>query len=269
MKKFFMFLAVAGVLTFTANIASAQDQPAADNAAATEQVETAAAAQPMSAEDLLKGTGEDVPMHQQIKTYFIEGGPGFMSMILICLIIGLALAIERILYLSFSKTNTKKLLKNVESALAQGGVEKAKAVCRDTKGPVASIFYDGLNHYDEGLDVVEKRITSAGGVQMSLMENNLSWIALFIALAPSLGFLGTVIGMVQAFDAIEAAGDISPNIVAGGMKVALITTVGGLIVAMILQVFYNYILSRIDALSIDMENASIDLVDVLAKNEKK
>ena len=268
MKKFFMFLAVAGVLTFTANIASAQDQPEADNAAATEQVETAAA-QPMTAEDLLKGTGEDVPMHQQIKTYFIQGGPGFMSMILLCLIIGLALAIERILYLSFSKTNTKKLLKNVESALAQGGVEKAKAVCRDTKGPVASIFYDGLNHYDEGLDVVEKRITSAGGVQMSLMENNLSWIALFIALAPSLGFLGTVIGMVQAFDAIEAAGDISPNIVAGGMKVALITTVGGLFVAMILQVFYNYILSRIDALSIDMENASIDLVDVLAKNEKK
>ena len=163
MKKFFMFLAVAGVLTFTANIASAQDQPEADNAAATEQVETAAA-QPMTAEDLLKGTGEDVPMHQQIKTYFIQGGPGFMSMILLCLIIGLALAIERILYLSFSKTNTKKLLKNVESALAQGGVEKAKAVCRDTKGPVASIFYDGLNHYDEGLDVVEKRITSAGGV---------------------------------------------------------------------------------------------------------
>ena len=164
MKKFFMFLAVAGVLTFTANIASAQDQPEADNAAATEQVETAAA-QPMTAEDLLKGTGEDVPMHQQIKTYFIQGGPGFMSMILLCLIIGLALAIERILYLSFSKTNTKKLLKNVESALAQGGVEKAKAVCRDTKGPVASIFYDGLNHYDEGLDVVEKRITSAGGEQ--------------------------------------------------------------------------------------------------------
>lgn len=192
-----------------------------------------------------------------------------MSLILLCLIIGLALAIERILYLSFSKTNTKKLIKNVEAALAQGGVEKAKDVCRNTKGPVASIFYDGLNHYNEGIDVVEKRITSAGGVQMSLMENNLSWIALFIALAPSLGFLGTVIGMVQAFDAIEAAGDISPNIVAGGMKVALITTVGGLIVAMILQVFYNYILSRIDALSIDMENASIDLVDVLAKNEKK
>ena len=185
------------------------------------------------------------------------------------MILGLALSIERILYLSFAKTNTKKLLKNVEDALAQGGIEKAKDVCRDTKGPVASIFYDGLLHYGEGLDVVEKRITSSGGVQMSLMENNLSWIALFIALAPSLGFLGTVIGMVQAFDAIEAAGDISPTIVAGGMKVALITTVGGLIVAMILQVFYNYILSRIDALSIDMEEASIGLVDVLAKYQDK
>ena len=265
MKKFFMLLAVAGTLAFTANIASAQDQAAAENAA--EQVE-AAAPQAMTAEDLLKGTGEDVPFHQQIKSYFIQGGPGFMSAIILCLILGLALAIERILYLSFAKTNTKKLVAKVEDALANGGIEAAKDVCRDTKGPVASIFYDGLLHYDEGLDVVEKRIASAGGVQMSMMENNLSWISLFIALAPSLGFLGTVIGMVQAFDAIEAAGDISPNIVAGGMKVALITTVGGLIVAMILQVFYNYILSRIDALSIDMEEASIDLVDTLAKYKK-
>jgi biopolymer transport protein ExbB len=272
MKKFFMFLAVAGALTFTASIASAQDQPAAEGEA-TEQVQEAAPAEEapaqLTAEDLLKGTGEDVPFHQQLKSYFIQGGPGFMSMILLCLIIGLALAIERILYLSFAKTNTKKLVKKVEDALAEGGVEKAKEVCRNTKGPVASIFYDDLLHYDEGLDVVEKRIASSGGVQMSLMENNLSWISLFIAIAPSLGFLGTVIGMVKAFDAIEAAGDISPNIVAGGMKVALITTVGGLIVAMILQVFYNYILSRIDALSIDMEEASIDLVDTLAKYEKK
>lgn len=265
MKKFFMFLAVAGVLAITANIASAQDQPQGSGAAATEQVQAADEPQEMTAEDLLKGTGEEVPFHQQVKSYFIQGGAGFMSAILLCLIIGLALAIERILYLSFSKTNTKKLLERVENALNEGGVEKAKDVCRDTKGPVASIFYDGLLHYDEGLDVVEKRITSSGGVQMSLMENNLSWIALFIAMAPSLGFLGTVIGMVQAFDAIEAAGDISPTIVAGGMKVALITTVGGLIVALILQVFYNYILSRIDSLSIDMEEASIGLIDLLAK----
>ena len=267
MKKFFMLLAVAGTLAFTANIASAQDQAAAENAA--EQVE-AAAPQAMTAEDLLKGTGEDVPFHQQIKSYFIQGGPGFMSAIILCLILGLALAIERILYLSFAKTNTKKLVEKVEQALADGGIEAAKDVCRDTKGPVASIFYDGLLHYDEGLDVVEKRIASAGGVQMSMMENNLSWISLFIALAPSLGFLGTVIGMVQAFDAIEAAGDISPNIVAGGMKVALITTVGGLIVAMILQVFYNYILAKIDGITIDMEDSSICLIDLLTKyNEKK
>jgi len=268
MKKFFMFLAVAGVLAFTANIASAQDQEQPAEAAATEQVEEAAADQPMTAEDLLKGTGEEVPFHQAIKTYFIQGGPGFMSAILLCLIIGLALAIERILYLSFAKTNTKKLLTQVEDALANGGVEKALDVCRNTKGPVASVFYDGLLHYDEGLDVVEKRIASSGGVQMSLMENNLSWISLFIAIAPSLGFLGTVIGMVQAFDAIEAAGDISPTIVAGGMKVALITTIAGLIVAMILQVFYNYILTRIDSLSIDMEDASIGLIDALAKYKK-
>lgn len=192
-----------------------------------------------------------------------------MSLIVICLILGLAIAIERIIYLSLSKTNTKKLLAKIEDALQEGGVEKAKEVCRNTRGPVASIFYQGLLRYDQGVDTVEKTVVSYGSVQMSLMENGLSWIALFIALAPSLGFLGTVIGMVQAFDAIERAGDISPNIVAGGMKVALITTVGGLIVAMILQVFYNYILSRIDALSIDMEDSSISLMDLLAKYNKK
>ena len=266
MKKFFMFLAAVAVMAISANIAAAQDQ-SADETAATEQV--AAPAQEMSAADLLKGTGEEVPLHQAIKTKFIEGGAGFMSLIIICLIIGLALAIERILYLSFSKTNTKKLLENVEAALAEGGVEKAKDVCRETRGPVASIFYQGLLHYDQGIDTVEKTIVSYGGVQSSLMENGLSWIGLFIALAPSLGFLGTVIGMVQAFDAIQAAGDISPNIVAGGMKVALITTVAGLIVAMILQVFYNYILSRIDSLAIDMEDSSISFIDVLTTYQNK
>ncbi|MGI5846508.1 MAG: MotA/TolQ/ExbB proton channel family protein [Candidatus Cryptobacteroides sp.] len=268
MKKFFMFLAVVGLLAFTANIASAQDQPAATDAAATEEVAVEEPVE-MTASDLLKGTNQDVPLHQVVKTYFIQGGPGFMSLIVLCLILGLALAIERILYLSFSKTNAKKLTSKIEETLRENGlevgVEKALDICRNTRGPVASIYYDALNHYKEGLDVVEKRIAAAGGVQISLMENNLSWIALFIALAPSLGFLGTVVGMVIAFDAIEAAGDISPTIVAGGMKVALITTVAGLIVAMILQVFYNYVLSQIDGLSIDMENASIDLVDVLSE----
>ena len=262
MKKFFMFLAVAGLMTLSASIASAQD--AAQAAPAATEV-----AAPSNPQDLFAGSGEEVPLHQALKTKFIEGGAGFMSLIIICLIIGLALAIERILYLTFAKTNTKKLLANVEKALEEGGIEKAKEVCRNTRGPVASIFYQGLLRYDQGLDTVEKSIVSYGSVQMSNMESGLSWISLFIAIAPSLGFLGTVIGMIQAFDAIQAAGDISPNVVAGGMKVALITTVAGLIVAMILQVFYNYILAKIDSLSIDMEDASISLVDILTKYNKK
>ena len=260
MKKFFMFLAVAGLMTFTANIASAQDEAAP---AATEQV---AADEPVT--DLFAGSGEEVPLHQALKTKFIEGGPAFMSLVLICLILGLALAIERILYLAFSKTNTAKLLDKVEAALKEGGVEKAKEVCRNTRGPVASIFYQGLLRADQGVDVVEKTIVSYGSVQMSLMEKGLSWISLFIAIAPSLGFLGTVIGMIQAFDDIQKAGDISPNVVAGGMKVALITTVGGLIAAVILQLFYNYILSKIDSLTIDMEDASIRFVDTMVKYNK-
>ena len=266
MKKFFMFLAVAGLMTFTANIASAQEEDAAP--AAQEQV-AAAADEADEVVDLFAGSGEEVPLHQALKTKFIEGGAGFMSIIIICLILGLALAIERILYLSFSKTNTTKLLENVEKALEEGGVEKAKEVCRNTRGPVASIFYQGLLRADQGVDVVEKTIVSYGGVQMSLLENGLSWIGLFISIAPSLGFLGTVIGMIQAFDAIQAAGDISPNVVAGGMKVALITTVAGLIVAMILQVFYNYIIAKIDSLSIDMEDSSIRFVDAMVKYNNK
>jgi len=261
MKKIFMFLAVAGIMTFSASTAFAQDE----QAAATEEVAQA------PANDLaaLTAAAPEVPLNQALKTKFIEGGAGFMSLIIICLIIGLALSIERILYLTFSKTNTKKLLEKVEAALAEGGIEAAKDVCRETRGPVASIFYQGLLRYDQGIDVVEKTIVSYGSVQMSNMENGLSWIGLFIAIAPSLGFLGTVIGMIQAFDAIQAAGDISPNVVAGGMKVALITTVAGLIVAMILQVFYNYILAKIDNLAIDMEDSSISLVDTLTKYNKK
>ena len=247
MKKFFRFLAVAGAMAFSANIAFAQDE--------------------MSAADLLSGSEQ--PLNQALKQKFIEGGPAFMSLIIICLIIGLALAIERILYLSFAKINTKKLVAKVEEALKEGGIEKAKEVCRNTRGPVARVYYDGLMHYDEGIDVVEKHIISAGSVEQSQLESGLSWISLFIAIAPSLGFLGTVIGMINAFDAIQAAGDISPNVVAGGMKVALITTVGGLIVAMILQVFYNYILAKIENITIDMEDSSIALIDVLTEYNKK
>ena len=261
MKKLFMFLAVAGLMTFTANIASAQEEGAAPAAQEVEEAEEVV--------DLFAGSGEEVPLHQALKTKFIEGGAGFMSLIIICLVIGLALSIERILYLSFSKVNTKKLVANVEKALEEGGIEKAKDVCRNTRGPVAQIYYQALLHYDQGIDVVEKNIVSAGSVQNSQLESGLSWISLFIAIAPSLGFLGTVIGMIQAFDAIQAAGDISPNVVAGGMKVALITTVAGLIVAMILQVFYNYILAKIESITIDMEESSIELVDVLTKFNKK
>ncbi|MDR2585356.1 MAG: MotA/TolQ/ExbB proton channel family protein [Prevotellaceae bacterium] len=243
MKKLFMVLAVLGFMCISAQYAVAQ-----------------------SASDLTSQVEE--PIHQQLKTKFIEGGPEFMAAILLCLIIGLALAIERIIYLSLASTNTKKLLDSVEKALKEKGVEGAKDVCRNTKGPVASIFYQGLLHMDEGIEVVEKSITSYGSVQMSQLEKGLSWIQLFIAVAPMLGFLGTVVGMVVAFDAIAKAGDISPNIVADGMKIALITTVGGLIVAIILQFFYNYLLSKIDSIVIQMEDASISMVDILVKSQK-
>ncbi|MBR4774842.1 MAG: MotA/TolQ/ExbB proton channel family protein [Bacteroidales bacterium] len=277
MKKLFMFLAVAGLLTFTANIAFAQGKDAAP--ANEEQVDGDAGAKDAEAADAdaskdeakgqeSKDSEEGVALHEALKTKFIEGGPLFMSLIIICLILGMAIAVERILFLAFSKSNTAKLLNAVEAALEKGGVEEAKKVCRNTRGPVASIFYQGLLRADQGVDVVEKTIVSYGSVQMSLLENGLSWIGLFISIAPSLGFLGTVIGMIQAFDAIQTAGDISPNVVAGGMKVALITTVGGLIVAMILQIFYNYIIAKIDSLSIDMEDSSIRFVDMMVKHNK-
>ena len=266
MKKFFMLVAVIGFTALSAQFAAAQEPAAAED---TTEAAAPASTQVTDASQLLAGSGEEVPFHQALKTKFIEGGPGFMALIILCLILGLAICIERILYLSFAKVNTKKLLTNIEKALNEGGVEAAKEVCRNTRGPVASIFYQGFLRMDQGVEVVEKTVVSYGSVQMSLMENGLTWVGLFISLATSLGFLGTVVGMVQAFDAIQIAGDISPNIVAGGMKVALITTVGGLIVAIILQIFYNYILSRIDAISIEMEDASISLVDILVKYEKK
>ena len=270
MKKIFMFLAVMGVMAFSAQNAVAQDNT--NDEATTEQTETAAAADEQAAEDAPEAEPAASGLkavHTPLKTKFIEGGAGFMAFVIACLILGLALAIERILYLSLSKTNTKKLLEKIEAALAEGGVEAAKEVCRNTRGPVASIFYQGLLRMDQGIETVEKTVVSYGSVQMSQMENGLSWISLFIAIAPSLGFLGTVIGMIQAFDAIQIAGDMSPNVVAGGMKVALITTVGGLIVAVILQLFYNYILSQIDGLTIEMEDASISLIDVLVKYQNK
>jgi len=205
--------------------------------------------------------------HQVLKQRFIEGGPFFMGIVLVCLILGLAIAIERIIYLNMATTNTEKLVNEVEEAIGTGGVEAAKELCRNTKGPVASIFYQGLDRMDEGVDAAEKAVVAYGGVQMGLLEKNVSWLSLFIALAPMLGFMGTVIGMISAFDSIEAAGDISPAVVAGGIKVALLTTVFGLVVAIILQIFYNYIISKIDSIVNNMEDASIKLVDLLIRNK--
>jgi len=282
MKKLIALFTLAGLLIIaTSSIVYAQDDEATtDETATTEQVENADdAAVPADEanmdETVAEEDGEaapesaDKPLHQQLKIKIIEGGPMFMGFVILTLILGLALSFERIIYLNLATTNTNKLLAKVEDALNEGGVEAAKEVCRNTRGPVASIFYQGLDRYDAGIDVVEKSVVYYGSVQMGQLENGLTWIALFIALAPMLGFMGTVIGMIGAFDAIEAAGDINPSLVAGGIKVALITTVSGLIVAMILQVFYNYIIGKIDSLVNAMEDASISLIDILVDYQAK
>ena len=236
----------------------------ADTSAAA-STDTAAAADETAA---AVNEGED-SIHYVFKQKFIEGDVIWMSPVLLCLIFGLGVIIERVIYLNLATTNTSKLLNKVEDALKGGNLDAAKEVCRNTRGPVASIFYQGLERSNEGVDIAEKAVTSYGSVQMGQLEKGLIWISLFIALAPMLGFLGTVVGMIQAFDAIEIAGDISPSLVAGGIKVALLTTVFGLIVAMILQVFYNYLISKVDSLVNTMEDASISLIDLLVKYGKK
>jgi biopolymer transport protein ExbB len=267
MKKLFALFAVTAMLMLGASSTIyAQDKTAesTEKAVVTDSTEVVApTTAPVAAQE------EEVTLHKQIKIKFIEGGPGFMGVVLLALILGLALAIERIIYLNLATTNTEKLLKKIEEAMKNGGVEAAKEVCRNTRGPVASIFYQGLDRSEEGIDVVEKSVITYGSVQMGQLESGLTWIALFIALAPMLGFMGTVIGMIDAFDSIEAAGDISPALVARGIKVALITTVFGLIVAIILQVFYNYLVSKIDKLVNTMEDASISLIDILMKYNLK
>jgi biopolymer transport protein ExbB len=254
MKKQLAIFAFLGVLATSTLFAQNPDstQAAESVPAVTEQTADA-------------GAEEERSFHQGIKDTFIQGGSRFMWPILICLILGIAISIERIITLNLATTNTKKLLSQIEDALSKGGVNAALDVTRNTRGPVASIFTQGLMRYPEGVDMVEKSIVSYGGVEMGRLEKGLIWISLFIALGPMLGFFGTVVGMVRAFSDIEAAGDISPNIVAGGMKVALITTVGGLIVGMVLQVLYNYLVSKIDSLVNTMEDASITLVDILVK----
>ena len=266
MKKVFATPTVLALLSLGSVAVMAQEE-AAPAAETTEQVveeEVAAEVAEVAAEEVAEEGGL-VALHKALKTKFIEGGAGFMAATLLCLVFGLALCIERIIYLSLAKTNTKKLLANVEAALNNGGMEKALDVCRNTRGPVASIFYQGLSRYDEGVEVVEKTVASYGGVQLGLLEKNLSWITLFIAIAPSMGFMGTIIGMIQAFDKIQQVGDMSATVVAGGIKVALLTTLVGLIIAIILQVFYNYILSLVEGLVNEMEDASISLLDIVVR----
>ncbi len=256
------------LLIGTSQASKAQTEQTATTQQTTEQTQAATTQQLDEQAQAAVPAGETV-LHKEIKRLFIEGGAGFMSSILLCLIFGLAIAIERILYLNLATTNTDKLLTKIEKSLKEEGLDSAKEICRNTRGPVASIFYQGLDRAHEGPEMAEKAIVSYGGVQAGLLEKNLSWISLFIALAPMLGFLGTVIGMIQAFDAIEQAGTVSATIVAGGIKVALITTVFGLVVAIILQVFYNYILSKIDSISNQMEDSSISLMDMLVKYAQK
>ncbi len=277
MKRLIAFFALAFMLTIgVTNVIIAQDE--AQEGTTTEMTDSAAVTEEESSEvmesELEPAVEEIAPegtqtFHQVLKEKFIQGGAGFMGIVLLALILGLALSIERIIYLNLSTTNTQKLLNKVETSLENGGIDAAKEVCKNTKGPVAGIFLQGLDRYNEGLDVVEKSIIAYGGVLMGRLEKGLSWISLFIALAPMLGFMGTVIGMIAAFDQIEIVGDISPAIVASGIKVALLTTVFGLIVAIILQVFYNYLLAKIDSLVNDMEDSSISFVDILAKNAQK
>ena len=209
----------------------------------------------------------EVGQFQVLKERFIEGNWQFMSLVLICLILGLSFCIERIITLNIATTNTDKLLTKIDERLADGDMEGAQEVCRSTPGPTASILHEGLKSAAGGPDAVEKSIVSYGSVQMGLLEKGLVWISLFIAIAPMLGFMGTVIGMIEAFNRIEAVGDLSPSVVAGGIKVALLTTVFGLIVAIILQIFYNYIVSKIDGIVNKMEDASIGLVDIMSKNK--
>ncbi|TXB63309.1 MotA/TolQ/ExbB proton channel family protein [Phaeodactylibacter luteus] len=281
MRKLIALLLILGMAVTSGNFVYAQDSGAEAEGEATEQMEdtaedttTAAEAEvePMQPEAPAADAGsaeemaEDQSGYQVLKKYFIDGDWRFMSFVLVCLILGLAFCIERIITLNIATTNTDKLLARIDDHLKSGDVQGAMEVCKSTQGPTASILYEGLKNADDGAEAVEKAIVSYGSVQMGLLERGLVWISLFIAIAPMLGFMGTVIGMIQAFDRIEAVGDLSPSVVAGGIKVALLTTVFGLITAIILQIFYNYIVSKIDGIVNKMEDASIALVDIMAAN---
>jgi biopolymer transport protein ExbB len=266
MKKLIALLTITGILVFgMMHFSFAENDKNAADSAKIEQTDATNVSQGSTIEDSDDQLQQS--LHYVLKNKFIEGGAIWMTPILLCMIFGLAFVIERIFYLNLASVNSKKLLSKLDAALKSGGIEKAKQVCRDTKGPLAGVFYQGLDRADEGIESIEKAVVAYGGVQMGKLESNLSWISLCLSLAPMLGFLGTVVGMVFAFDDIERAGDISPTIVAGGMKVALLTTVFGLITAIILQFFYNYILSKIDTIVGDMEDATISFMDIMIKNK--
>lgn len=205
----------------------------------------------------------------KLREKFVEGNPFYMGLVAFALVVGLSFCIERIIYLNLSDINTQRLLEDVELALEKGNVDAAKEICRNTRGPVASICYDGLMRIEQGSDAVEKAINSAGSVQIGLLEKGCSWISLFIRIAPALGFLGTVVGMLQAFDSVQIEGNISPAVIAGGMKIALLTTVFGLIAAVTLQVFYNYILTKIESLIHQMEESTNTFIDFVIKYNLK
>jgi biopolymer transport protein ExbB len=276
MKKVLSSVAVMATLMFGSAAMANQTNPtnsveiemiSADQMSAMPVLMAQNEEEAVAAEESAEEVVEDEGFVYVLKEQFLTGGPAFMGVVLICLILGMALAIERVIYLNISTINTRKFLEEVEGALQNGGVEAAKDLCRNTRGPIASIFYQGLDRAEEGIDMVEKSVVAYGGVQMGLLEKGISWISLFIALAPMLGFMGTVIGMIQAFAAIVSEGGVSPTVVASGIQVALLTTVFGLVVAIILQVFYNYIIAKMDSLVNEMEDASISLVDIMLKNK--
>ena len=275
MKIIIMALALAGFLLAGQTVATAQTV-AADTVAPTAVADTATGeltVEEMEGEDDLAALEtlalEEQSLHQQLKQKFVEGSPFYMSLVAIVLVLGMALCIERIIYLTLSEIKARKLLADIDARLEKGDVEEAKTICRDTRGPVASVCYQGLMHMGDDMDTVERSIMSYGSVQVARLERGCSWIRLCIAVAPSLGFLGTVIGMVMAFDQIQEAGDISPTIVAEGMKMALITTIFGIIVAVVLQVFYNFIISKIEHLTLQMEDSAITLMDLIGKWKAK
>ena len=275
MKRLIILFALLGLLMIpqTVNAQKPVSEDAIIVADSIASADSTVVVDSLAAETLLtdetEGDETEGGFHKQLKTKFIDGNVGFMSLVALALVLGLAFCIERIIYLTLSEIKARKLMEDIEQHLKADDVEGAKTLCRNTRGPVASVCYQGLMHIHQPMDAIERSITNYGGLQAANLEKGCSWIKLFIAMAPSLGFLGTVIGMVMAFDQIQQAGDIGPTIVAQGMKVALITTIFGIVVALILQLFYSYILSKIERLTAQMEESAITLLDMITEYKSK